>query len=389
MLFVLIKSLMPYITGWPRCAVLHSARRPRVPRAMPPKRKRADDEALEAAALAARDVALHYSNRDQQSNAQRQLSPIYHLRCLNNWVKSSLIGGYVKEGDAVLDFACGKGGDLTKYRKARVGSYVGVDIALESVRRDATQRYNGGSYPFPATFIAGDCFEVDLCDEGALARKGFDVISCQFAIHYSWSTEQRARCAFRNVARLLRPGGHFIGTTVDANVLVRKLRETRGVSFGNDVVTVAFDDDRKKKLFPCVAGPFGLRYAFTLKDAVTDCDEWMVPKKPFVELAAEFGLELVEWRNFHDFVGDALGPDAPQEETRRARDLWRQTTGGKTPEQTSMSADEWEAARLYAVFAFRMSGSAEAAALSLQKRTPPPPPKRVEPEDVLVLRGAA
>ena len=55
-----------------------------------------------------------------------------------------------------------------------------------------------------------------------------------------------------------------------------------------------------------------------------------------------------------------------------------------------MSADEWEAARLYAVFAFRMSGSAEAAALSQQKRTPPPPPKRVEPKSrVLVLRGAA
>ena len=35
-----------------------------------------------------------------------------------------------------------------------------------------------------------------------------------------------------------------------------------------------------------------------------------------------------------------------------------------------MSADEWEAARLHAVFAFRMSGSAEAAALSQQKRTP-------------------
>ena len=145
---------------------------------------------------------------------------------------------------------------------------------------------------------------------GARARS-FDVISCQFAIHYSWSTEQRARCAFRNVARLLRPGGHFIGTTVDANVLVRKLRDATGVSFGNDVVAVAFDDARRKKLFPAAAGPFGLRYAFTLKDAVTDCDEWMVPKQPFVELAAEFGLELIEARNFHDFVGDALGPEAP------------------------------------------------------------------------------
>ena len=368
---------------------LHSARRPRVAPDMPPKRKRAEDEALEAAAQAARDVALHYSNRDQQSNAQRQLSPIYHLRCLNNWVKSSLIGGYVKERDAVLDFACGKGGDLTKYRKARVGSYVGVDIALESVRRDATERYNGGSYPFPATFIAGDCFEVDLTKEGALAPKSFDVISCQFAVHYSWSTEARARCAFRNVARLLRPGGHFIGTTVDANVLVRRLREAKGLSFGNDVVRVAFNEKHKSKLFPADEGPFGLRYAFTLKDAVTDCDEWMVPKKHFVELAGEFGLELAEWRNFHDFVGDKLGRAGGDEAQRQARDLWRQTTGGKTPEQTPMSEDEWEAARLYAVFAFRMSGSTEAAAKAVLARPPPPPPGRVDPKDVLVLKGAA
>ena len=28
----------------------------------------------------------------------------------------------------------------------------------------------------------------------------------------------------------------------------------------------------------------------------------MVPKKDFVDLANEFGLELVEWRNFHDYV---------------------------------------------------------------------------------------
>ena len=69
--------------------------------------------------------------------------------------------------------------------------------------------------------------------------------------------------------------------------------------------------------------------------------------------------------------------------------MWRQTTGGKTPEQTPMSDDEWEAARLYAVFAFRMSGSAEAAAKAVMARASPPPPARVEQKDVLVLKGAA
>ncbi|KAF6142305.1 hypothetical protein GIB67_023407, partial [Kingdonia uniflora] len=53
----------------------------------------------------------------------------------------------------------------------------------------------------------------------------FDVCSCQFVMHYSWSTEACARRAFANISALLRPGGTFIGTMPDANVLVKKLRE--------------------------------------------------------------------------------------------------------------------------------------------------------------------
>lgn len=47
----------------------------------------------------------------------------------------------------------------------------------------------------------------------------------QFAMHYSWSTEARARRALANVSALLRPGGTFIGTMPDANVIIKKLRE--------------------------------------------------------------------------------------------------------------------------------------------------------------------
>lgn len=44
-------------------------------------------------------------------------------------------------------------------------------------------------------------------------------------MHYSWDTEERARRAFRNVSAILQPGGCFIGTMPDADVLVRKLRD--------------------------------------------------------------------------------------------------------------------------------------------------------------------
>eukprot|EP00268_Persea_americana_P017392 TRINITY_DN18380_c0_g2_i3.p1 TRINITY_DN18380_c0_g2~~TRINITY_DN18380_c0_g2_i3.p1 ORF type:complete len:227 (-),score=38.85 TRINITY_DN18380_c0_g2_i3:1391-2071(-) len=179
----------------------------------------------------ARKVADHYSQRTNQTLEEREASPIIHLKKLNNWIKSVLIQLYARRGDAVLDLACGKGGDLIKWDKAKVGYYVGVDIAEGSIE-DCRTRYNGDPeqnprrkrFTFPARLICGDCYEAHL-DKVLEDDAPFDICSCQFALHYSWSTEARARRALANVSALLRPGGTFIGTMPDANVIIKKLRE--------------------------------------------------------------------------------------------------------------------------------------------------------------------
>jgi len=144
---------------------------------------------------------------------------------------------------------------------------------------------------------------------------------------------------------------------------------------------------------------------------VTDCAECMVPRKRFVEIADECGLECVEWSNFHEYVrgklrddgstATATATDASTEgkKTRpgeiaggaaTAHELWRQTMGGRSVHEVTLSEDEWEAAYLYATFAFKRKGTSAAAAAAVLRR---PKPKhvwtRVEPEDVLVLEGAA
>eukprot|EP00249_Psilotum_nudum_P031905 c46851_g1_i1 orf=3-296(+) len=53
-------------------------------------------------------IADHYSARRNLSVEEREASPIIHLKKLNNWVKSVLIQLYAKQGDTVLDLACGK-----------------------------------------------------------------------------------------------------------------------------------------------------------------------------------------------------------------------------------------------------------------------------------------
>ena len=368
-------------------------------------------------------VAKHYSQRQNQNLEQRKQSPIYNLRCLNNFVKSTLIQTVTKKKDRVMDLACGKGGDLGKFKKAEIGYYCGIDIALESVRRDAIQRYNKGDYTFPATFIAGDAFVHDLEDVLGENVKGlFDVVSCQFAIHYSFSTEKRARKAFENISKALRPGGHFVGTTVDSNVLVRNLRQTDGLLFGNDVIEVNFDEKHSKKEF--LPPGFGIEYSFTLEDAVTDCKESLVPLITFAELAKEYDLEIMRWTNFHQYVHEML--NLPKEgKYRSMHELWfhlMQPPGGRMdgksmvprnaegqsllyatavkPLNKSLNAalteQEWEAAEYYTTFILRKktkASTAEEATKEIQKvvneRPPIPKSKPLSAKDVLVLEGAA
>ena len=368
-------------------------------------------------------VAKHYSQRQNQNLEQRKQSPIYNLRCLNNFVKSTLIQTVTKKKDRVMDLACGKGGDLGKFKKAEIGYYCGIDIALESVRRDAIQRYNKGDYTFPATFIAGDAFVHDLEDVLGENVKGlFDVVSCQFAIHYSFSTEKRARKAFENISKALRPGRHFVGTTVDSNVLVRNLRQTDGLLFGNDVIEVNFDEKHSKKEF--LPPGFGIEYSFTLEDAVTDCKESLVPLITFAELAKEYDLEIMRWTNFHQYVHEML--NLPKEgKYRSVHELWfhlMQPPGGRMdgksmvprnaegqsllyatavkPLNKSLNAalteQEWEAAEYYTTFILRKktkASTAEEATKEIQKvvneRPPIPKSKPLSAKDVLVLEGAA
>ncbi|KAJ1267540.1 hypothetical protein BS78_07G064300 [Paspalum vaginatum] len=302
----------------------------------------------------ARRVADHYSARSNQTLEERENSPIIHLKKLNNWIKSVLIQLYARPGDCVLDLACGKGGDLIKWDKAKVGYYVGVDIAEGSIK-DCMTRYNGDTdqqrrkkFSFPARLICTDCYEARL-DEYLYEDAPFDICSCQFALHYSWSTEARARQALANVSALLRPGGIFIGTMPDANVIIKRLRESEGLEFGNSVYWISFGEEYAEKKFPA-SRPFGIKYKFHLEDAV-DCPEWVVPFHLFKLLAEEYDLELVLMKNFHEFVHEYLKKPEFTELMRRLGAL-----GDGRQDQSTLSQDEWEVSYLYLAFVLRKRG---------------------------------
>jgi hypothetical protein len=91
-------------------------------------------------------AAGHYNDLKRDKNT-RHLSQIFHLRQLNNWIKSALISTTLKHHGSipptVLDLGCGMGGDILKWLKGSsygIKEYVGVDIAQNSLKHFIAER---------------------------------------------------------------------------------------------------------------------------------------------------------------------------------------------------------------------------------------------------------
>lgn len=289
-------------------------------------------------------VAAHYSGRANQSREEREGSVIFRLRGFNNWIKSVLIALYSRPGMKVLDLCGGKGGDLAKFREARVSHYILADVADGSVSH-ALERYNvsrtknfKNSHHFPGLFVAVDCFGQRLSDhlDPAIA---FDMVSCQFAFHYALESEERLRMALRNVTDRLKPGGLFLGTVPNSHRLVKLIRSVPGLTWSNSICKLQFDSETDKDFFP----DFGARYTFALADAVDHVPEYLVHFTALQAVAKDFDLELVLKEEFPDFYKNNV-------KEQRFKDLLN------VMNVDYVSPDEWQAASLYVVFCFRKKG---------------------------------
>ncbi|KAF5386724.1 hypothetical protein D9615_001830 [Tricholomella constricta] len=340
----------------------------------PPAKKLAGDVGV---------VVEHYNSRPDVGVVQRLESPIIGLKNFNNWVKSVLItrfahpvlaasksksmngnqgyrGGPRNTGSGkVLDMGCGKGGDMTKWAKARVKELVGVDIAAVSVDQ-ARSRWESLRGPrFSATFAALDCYTQPLTrafppdvlgvdpsyDYDADVQptgEPFDVVSMQFCMHYAFETEQKTRCMLENVSRYLRRGGVFIGTVPNADNLLEHLDalppDATDLSFGNSVYKIRFEQRDEKPTF-------GHKYWFYLRDAVDDVPEYVVRWESFVQMAAEYDLYPVYKEEFHQVFAEHQ--EHPEFGPLMVRMKVVDANG-----ESSMDEDQWEAANIYIAFAF-------------------------------------
>ena len=298
----------------------------------------------------------------------RKASRIIFLRSFNNWVKASMINKYCKKlgkGVAVLELCCGKGGDLDKYFMNNIKLFVGADISKESLKNamDRLEKIKNEKYKdnfrIKCIFIKDDLSSPDnRFLEKINKNYYFDLVSCQFALHYHFQNEERLNAFLTNVSSRLCEGGYFIGTIIEDNVIVKRLRNRKKIAenkylkekftFGNEYYSVKFS----QKHFDVKNGPFGIKYGFYLEDSIDNRDEegkikyveeYLIVFNEFVELCKKYDLYLVEKENFTKFYSDYV----KIEQFKRLSERMLKDLNNVNIKQ------QWEIIQLYMVFAFR------------------------------------
>jgi len=196
---------------------------------------------------------------------QRRTSNAAGMRAFNNWIKSNMILTYCKNKSNVLDIGCGRGGDLIKFIHAGINEYVGIDYdnnGLYVINDSAFNRYKQLKKTMkqtpPMYFINADArglFNVKaqesiipdmiesnkkLIDTYLSGNKKYDVINCQFTLHYYLSDALSWSNFCKNINDHINDNGYVLVTCFDGKLIYDKL-------MGKQKMSVSYSDGHGNK----------------------------------------------------------------------------------------------------------------------------------------------
>jgi SAM-dependent methyltransferase len=224
-----------------------------------------------------RDIRDHYDRQERQTLEQRRKDPNIAIRSLMNDAKTKLISQSTRARDVVLDLGCGNGGDINKFAVCGVAQYDGYDISKSSVeeanRRCVTVQTR---QECKLNVAVGDF--TDRSFWSSFRSRTYHVINSQMSFHYAWENFKDARRMVEEIARILKPGGYWIGSCLNADAIRALVKQ--GHTFRNKVFEIERSRSHENE------------YRVTVGDRIKQCREWMVNLDAFLNLCKDNHLRL-------------------------------------------------------------------------------------------------
>lgn len=239
-------------------------------------------------------AAAHYDAKAQASSSEPHAEERTDLQRFHNEAKRVMLKHFAFKAARLLDLACGRGGDIHKWRAMSVGYVKGVDVSASSI--DEARDRAAKSRAVARTEL--DFAHVDV-GEAWTDGTQYDVVTCFFALHYFFGSESAAHAFMANVSGALRKGGTFMGITASGRHIVDCLKH--GDVFDNGVVRL---EAQWRGSPQC----FGSGYTFAARDTVTHAStvpEYLVFANVLTKVARMHGLTPLV---VADKAFDARGP---------------------------------------------------------------------------------
>jgi hypothetical protein len=273
-----------------------------------------------------------YYNKSSGDNKTRSMRDFHNL-----FVKKMLITKIAAKGNTLIDYAVGKAGDFPKWIEAKLSFVFGIDLSKDNIenRLDGAcarfLNYRKKFYSMPyALFVngnsgvnikSGDAMFTEkgkeivraLFNDGpkdasilgagvyrqyGKAVDGFNISSCQFALHYFFENIEKLNQFLKNVSECTKVDGYFIGSCYDGATMFHALRSVeKGKSIG-----LTMDDDKiwevTKEYSQTTYDPdiSCVGYAIDVyQDSINKViKEYLVNFTYFTELMRGYGFELLK-----------------------------------------------------------------------------------------------
>ena len=176
-------------------------------------------------------------NNKTNKSSYKYKTKITNIRKFHNWTKRELITkschysniNYNITTNSLLDLAVGSGCDIYKWYDCNIMYVIGFDINESSIN-EAKKRYNEFITQLKEDNLILPVYKfyvMDLSNKNAVSEikkivnnTKFDIVSCQFAIHYFFESETILNNLINIVFQFIKVNGLFIGTTMNGNKIM-------------------------------------------------------------------------------------------------------------------------------------------------------------------------
>jgi len=242
---------------------------------------------------------------------------IENLRKFHNFIKLNIIIDSCKKTNAknLLDIACGRGGDLQKWlnNKINLKYILAFDSHKESIFsslkkgddfdgaiarfQNIKQSYKG-KMPF-INFKNLNILDVKILEKlnSIDSNKEYDVISCQFALHYFNKNQLILNNTLKIISLKLKKGGLFIGTSTDGDLMYKILNNGNV----NIPMLTLIKKDFNNYLFYIQTEKSKTVTRQNYFELQGVSSEFYIFKENLKNIALQHNLQLVEYKSFYEW----------------------------------------------------------------------------------------